>query len=55
MGNALLKNYNMDKTPFSQGGFKDFWDIQQGRQKILNLFEYLAFVFIKSRPKLQSI
>lgn len=33
MGNALLKNYNMDKTPFSQGGFKDFWDIYHGSRK----------------------
>jgi SCY1-like protein 2 len=33
MGNALLRNYNIDKTPFSQGGFKDFWDIYHGSRK----------------------
>ncbi len=33
MGNALLKNYNIDKTPFTQGGFRDLWDIYHGSRK----------------------
>lgn len=33
MGNPLLKNYNIDKTPFTQGGFKDLWDIYHGSRK----------------------
>ena len=36
MGNPLLKNYNMDKTPFTQGGFKDLWDIYHGTRKDRN-------------------
>lgn len=33
MGNALLKNYNIDKAPFTQGGFRDLWDIYHGSRK----------------------
>ncbi len=33
MGNPLLKNYNIDKAPFSQGGFRDLWDIYHGSRK----------------------
>jgi len=33
MGNPLLKNYNIEKVPFSQGGFKDLWDIYHGSRK----------------------
>lgn len=33
MGNPLLKNYNIDKAPFTQGGFKDLWDIYHGSRK----------------------
>lgn len=33
MGNPLLKNYNIDKAPFTQGGFRDLWDIYHGSRK----------------------
>lgn len=33
MGNPLLKNYNIDKAPFTQGGYRDLWDIYHGSRK----------------------
>jgi SCY1-like protein 2 len=33
MGNPLLKNYNIDKAPFTQGGLRDLWDIYHGSRK----------------------